>query len=166
MQQHPEQGAERHTAGKFAAVRRTSLLRQQAYLITWYAVFVCSFVLRLVGHGILFEGLEKLVLSFSLRIYTLAFRLPQLYHLSLPPHGILHDDGISGYFRKLRARVHDINVKIKLRDGELFIFKGHARAFDVASRVHGRSPTTAVAKGKKKKNRRNPRQDGRRMWAS
>lgn len=34
-----------------------------------------------------------------------------------------------------RPRALAITVKIKLRDGELFIFKEHTRAFDVASRV-------------------------------
>lgn len=139
---------ERHTVGKFAAVRRTLLLRQQAYLITWYAVFVCSFVLQLVGHGILFEALS--LLPFSRTGYTRVPSYSTIYSTTsrYPYAGILHDDGISGCFRKLRARVHDITVKIKLRDGELFIFKGHARAFDVASRVHSRPSTTAVAKGK------------------
>lgn len=83
MPQHSEQGAERHTVGNFAAVRRTSLLRQQAYLITWYAVFVCSFVLRLVGHGILFEGFAKLVLS----LYRLAPGILTFVFLEIiPPH--------------------------------------------------------------------------------
>lgn len=48
--------------------------------------------------------------------------------------------------------MRDITVKIKLRNGELFIFKEHARAFDVASRVHARPPpTTAVAARKERK---------------
>jgi len=76
-------------------------------------MFVCSFVLRLVDHGVPFEGHEARSLFVSLSIprsrYTIHSVSPSL-------HQIPHDCGISGCFRKLRTHARAIAVEIKLRD--------------------------------------------------
>lgn len=105
---------------------QTSLCRQRAYLIMRYGVFVCTFVLRLVGYTLRLHGYRN---------------LPRLDHW--PPSALSLCAGTketSGDFRKLRTALSSlvslaITVKIKLLCDASFSSSKGTRLFDVANRT-------------------------------